>query len=109
MVDIVNTNSPLEQICKLQKDFTKNVERHLYSKVRSHLLVAFNFGEQYASCSCGINKEIKAGIFNFSQLYFNSRGNQEEVIELCSTLLQIKTKTWDWNINKLTGISLTLV
>ena len=109
MVDIVNTKIPPGEICMLQKDFTKNVERHLYSKVRSHLLVAFNFGEQYASCWYGTKKEIKAGIFNFVQLYLNSRGNQEEVIELCSTLFQIKTKTRDWNINKLTGISLTLV
>jgi len=61
----MNTKSPPGEICMLQKDFTKNVERHLYSKVRSHLLVAFNFGEQYASCWYGTNKEIKAGIFNF--------------------------------------------
>ena len=101
MVDIVNTKIPPGEICMLQKDFTKNVERHLYSKVRSHLLVAFNFGEQYASCWHGTNKEIKGGIFTLGQLYFNSRGNQGEVIKLCSTLLQIKRKTWDWNINKL--------
>ena len=105
----MNTKSPPGEICMLQKDFTKNVERHLYSKVRSHLLVAFNFGEQYASCWYGTNKEIKAGIFNFIQLYFNSRGNQEKVNQLFSTLFQMKTKTRDWNINKLTGISLTLV
>ena len=109
MVDNMKIKSPPGEICMLQKDLTKNVEWHLYSKVRSHLLVAFNFGEQYATCWYGTNKEIKGGIFNFIQLYFNSRGNQEEVIELCSTLFQIKRKTRDWNINKLTGISPTLV
>ena len=65
MVDNMKIKSPPGEICMLQKDLTKNVEWHLYSKVRSHLLVAFNFGEQYASCWYGTNKEIKAGIFNF--------------------------------------------
>ena len=85
MVDIVNTKSSPGEISKLQNDFTKNVERHLYSKVRSHLLVAFNFGEQYASCWYGTKKEIKAGIFNFIS-------TQEEIKRRLLSFVQLYSK-----------------